>query len=256
MYFSYKSVLINIMRRLGVGIYKIKPEHDRPSQVTTILSLLDIKYLIDIGANEGQYANEVRRLGYKNFICSVEPLSEAHKKLKLRASHDDKWRVYEKVAIGAENYESFINISENSVSSSLLEVRQDHINACSSSQIVRREAVTVIGINEFWDAIAVPASESFIKFDIQGYEYNVLKAFKGLTDVKAIQIECAFAKLYEGDTNYIDIIRFLEGAGFKAWAIMPGFTDNETGRTLQCDVIMINTKVSEEYDEKAFSLLC
>ncbi|MDB2334728.1 FkbM family methyltransferase [Planktomarina temperata] len=251
----YKGFLINVFRRVGIGIYKINPEHDRASQVLAILKMLDVKFVVDIGANEGQYATEIRRLGYRNHICSVEPLSDAHKKLTSRAHHDDKWTVYDRIAIGVGNGESLINITENSVSSSLLEVQQDHLNACEASRIIRREMVNVVGINEFWDTIKTSPSETFIKFDIQGFEYELLKAFKGLSELKAIQIECSFANLYEDSGSYIDIICFLQRIGFKAWAVMPGFTDNATGRTLQCDIIMINTKIAGEYYEKAFNLL-
>ena len=64
--------------------------------------------------------------GYKNDIISFEPLLSAHAKLK-DSLNDDNWHVYKPIAIGNKNGKNKINILKNSVSSSILNINQMHI---------------------------------------------------------------------------------------------------------------------------------
>ena len=83
-----------------------------------ILNKFKIDLIFDIGANIGQYALLLRKLGYKNKIVSFEPMKKEFKILKNKSVTDSLWEI-KNYAIGDVNTEDFINISGNSVSSSM-----------------------------------------------------------------------------------------------------------------------------------------
>jgi len=251
----FKKVIIQAFRMCGLVIHKVKPEHYFPSQIAKILTTFDVKYVIDIGANEGQYASEIRRLGYKHSIYSVEPLTEAHNKLLKNSRSDCNWHAIDRCAVGSKTEKAEINVSSNSVSSSLLILEPDHLEACASSQIIGTEPVDIMSADDLVKKLDIKLKDTFIKLDVQGYELNVLKSFSRIDEFKGVQLECSFASLYKNAALYYDIIEFLEKNGFGCWAISQGFTDNKTGRTLQADLVYINKRFTGQYSEKAFSLL-
>ena len=49
--------------------------------IVRVLANFKIDYVLDIGANEGQFAEEIRKYGFKKNILSYEPMTSAYKKL-------------------------------------------------------------------------------------------------------------------------------------------------------------------------------
>ena len=85
-----------------------------------------IDLVIDIGANEGQFAKELRAGGYSGRIVSFEPLSAAHRRLLQESNRDSAWHVHPRCALGDRLGEIELNISGNSVSSSILPMLASH----------------------------------------------------------------------------------------------------------------------------------
>jgi hypothetical protein len=54
---------------------------------------LEIDLIIDVGANEGQFSEEIRVGGYSGRIISFEPTTEAHSRLLKRSQRDPLWNV-------------------------------------------------------------------------------------------------------------------------------------------------------------------
>jgi FkbM family methyltransferase len=96
-----------------------------------------IDTLLDIGANAGQYASSMRELGYAHKIISFEPLSSAYGKLKRKAKGDDNWFVNNH-ALGDKDGKAVINVSGNSVSSSILDLLPKHIESAADSKYIIR----------------------------------------------------------------------------------------------------------------------
>ena len=84
-----------------------------------LMERLGINLVLDVGANNGGYASELRRSGYRGRIWSYEPLSEAFAELSKSAARDDLWKTVN-CACGAKAGSARINVAKNSVSSSLL----------------------------------------------------------------------------------------------------------------------------------------
>jgi hypothetical protein len=79
----------------------------------------DIQYIIDVGANCGQYALKVRKLGYKGNIVSFEPIRDNYQKILSVAEYDPKWQCYN-YALGASEGQGLIHVFRNTDLSSFL----------------------------------------------------------------------------------------------------------------------------------------
>jgi hypothetical protein len=57
-----------------------------------------IDLVLDVGANMGQFASEIRHCGYAGRIVSFEPLSQAHGQLLQSSAGDSLWEAYPRCA--------------------------------------------------------------------------------------------------------------------------------------------------------------
>jgi FkbM family methyltransferase len=228
----WKVPIQRAVRQMG---YELTPlEMTEVDHLSKLIERLDVDLLIDIGANQGQYATRFRQLGYEGEIVSFEPLSDAFSTLAKAASHDERWQV-KQLAVGSENGSATLHVSANSVSSSLLDVGEVHVAAAPSSHQLRDEQVTVTTLD---DALAgTPFRSAWLKIDTQGFESEVLAgATETLSRVSVVQCELSLVELYVGQPQFLDVLQQIQTLGFRAVRITPGFTDPETGDLLQFDV--------------------
>ncbi len=194
-----------------------------------------IDLLLDVGANVGQYAIDMRKSGYGGRIVSFEPLTAAFKQLEAVAKGDDRWQL-RNAAVGAECGTSTINIAGNSCSSSLLQMLPRHVNAAPESAYTGSESVTVETIDSVFDGLKGSASHIFLKIDTQGFEYQVLQgARESLRNIIGIQAEGSLVPLYQGEMLFEPLVAHMSRVGYKLKFMEPGFCDPATGEMLQVD---------------------
>ena len=239
---SRRFTPIHVFRRtfnlLGLEVDKLAPRSNPDLQLVCALKKHNIDLVVDIGANEGQFASSIRNFGYSGRILSFEPLSMAYSQLLSKSKRDPLWDVYERCAIGDNDGEVSINVSNYSVSSSILPISQLHLNAEPRSKTIATEKVNLFKI----DSIAPPYLESsrnpFLKIDTQGFEWQVLEGCKNsLSSFRGILCEISLVPLYEDQHLWKDLLKRIEDNGFTVWAIQPGFTNPLDGQTLQLNVI-------------------
>src|ERR1700690_3076516 len=90
-----------------------------PSAIKDILERLAINCVLDVGANQGQYGLLLRRIGYRGWILSFEPVRSNFQVLEKVAKRHGPWRAYP-YALGATTRRLEINVAELSVFSSFL----------------------------------------------------------------------------------------------------------------------------------------
>lgn len=217
-----------------------------------MLNELKIGYVIDVGANEGQFVQSIRQLGFNGGITSFEPLTDAHKKLCDNALTDPKWIIHQRVACGANNGQMMINIAGNSASSSFKKMLPAHLNPAPYSLTVGQEKIDIITLDseiQKWKELDVPV---LLKIDTQGYEEEVLAgADLTIKLVVAVQIELSLVELYQKQQLFDYFLEYFRKREFMLFDVIPGFSDPKTGQLLQFDAIFVKVPYLKKLSIKA-----
>lgn len=212
-------------------------------QRSRLIRDLGVSLVYDVGANVGQYAVALRTSGYTGRLVSVEPNPSAAAALSRRAQTDPLWSV-EQVALGPVTADAILNVSENSLSSSLLGMEERHSAAYPGSAYVAEVPVSVRTLD---DVVAGTASQDdmlFVKLDVQGYEEAVLAgASQVLSRVVALEVECSLAVLYAGQAPAWQLLEQLSNSGFTAVDVERVCWDARNGDLLQINFLLRRTEV-------------
>ena len=237
-----KNTLKRLINSSGFELRRLNPRSNPAFQLLKALENFDIDLVFDIGANEGQFAAELRSVGYSGEIVSFEPLTSAHQAIEKISRLDDRWKLHEQCAIGDRDGHVEINIAENSVSSSILPILEAHTSAARKSSYIATERVCINRLDTVAPVYLETSKRPFLKIDTQGYEWQVLDgATQVLPLVKGLICELSLVPLYKGQRLWLGLIERLESEGFTLWAIQKGFTDLRDGRTLQINAIFFRT---------------
>lgn len=204
-----------------------------------LLNYHKISLVLDVGANCGQYATSLRECHYSGRIVSFEPLSNAYTQLLAMSQKDPLWEIAPMTAIGDREGEITINIAGNSQSSSVLQMLDAHVKAAPESAYCGSEIVKLSRLDTLAKQYINSDQQSiFLKIDVQGFERQVLEgAAQILPLVKGIQVELSLVPLYRDQLLFEEMLEILRKLGYDLHAVIPGFTDKETGRLLQMDGI-------------------
>lgn len=206
---------------------------------TRLLKSHSIDLVIDVGANTGQYAKSLRKLGYLGRIVSFEPMRSAFHEMSLFTRSDMSWEAYPFGLGESEGYED-LHISENSISSSILPMLSEHEKFAPKSRFTGTEKIHIRKLDDIFKGISENASNIWLKLDVQGYEDRVLRgAEASIRRIKMVQIELSFRPLYANQESFVATIASLHDLGFDLVGIEPGFMDYSTGELLQADGIFL-----------------
>ncbi|MCE3278384.1 MAG: hypothetical protein K0S44_575 [Bacteroidetes bacterium] len=236
---NLERITKKIFQNFGILIRKYNPATSEDLRRIKLLEHYNIDLVFDIGANKGQYATGIMDAGYKNRIVSFEPLSSAHSVIDSLSKNHSNWTIAQRCAIGSEKQEIEINISANSVSSTLLNMLDTHIEGAPESKIIGKERVQVFPLDEIAPSLMKNSQNVFLKIDVQGFEQEVLKGAKNMLDkAKGVEMEISLVPLYK-DQKWLlaEILEFMTSKGFTLVSIVPAFTDHKTGKVLQCNGI-------------------
>lgn len=239
-----KQALRKIINSAGHATYRIHSISNPTYQLFQSLKHFNVDLVLDVGANKGQFSSQLRSIGFDGKIVSFEPLSEAHKLLSETSSSDNKWIAHPRCAIGDHDGEIEINIAGNSVSSSILPMLNSHSNAAPGSSYINHEKTPIFKLDTVAPSYFKEAKNPFIKIDTQGFEWQVLDGAEIiLPQVRGILCELSLVDLYQGQHLWLEMIQRLEKLGFTLWSLQQGFTDQQTGRSLQMDAIFFRASL-------------
>ena len=196
-----------------------------------------INKILDVGANYGQYAKELRKIGFTGTIVSFEPISSVFEILKKNMKNDSKSKLMN-FALGNVEEIKTINIAKNFASSSFFN-RAKHLDeTAKETEYISEEKVEIKVLDAIYDSICNEEDVVFLKLDTQGYEKIILEGSKeSLKKIKGIQIELGLKPSYDGAPEYKEIFKILEDAGFTLYSLEEGFEDKKTGQLLEIDAI-------------------
>ena len=195
----------------------------------------DISTVLDVGANTGQYASEIRRWGFRGRIESFEPTPAAFEQLTRAAAADPGW-VCHQLALGDREGTAELNVTANAASSSLRGVTIDQRRREPGATVVQVLSVPITRLDSF--ALALPQQGMLLKLDVQGYEDAVLRGAEAiLPKISLVECELSLLPLYENQPLLADMLNALGQNGFHLRALNPGYYDVKTGEILQYDGI-------------------
>lgn len=227
---SLAGRLHDVVRRLG---YEVTP---RP--LRRLLGGFRPDRVLDVGANEGQFARELRRSGFRGPIVSFEPHPEAFQRLASAAAGDAMWDVRPE-AVGREEATLDLHLGERDATSSLL-APSEALRAYADLEFVGTVPVPVRRLDAIFDEVARPAERVALKVDTQGSEQAVLDGAEGCLDrIGAVFLELSLTPLYEGEPPAEVVMAHLRDRGFVPAYLSPAFTEAGTRRWLQADVLFL-----------------
>ena len=166
--------------------------------------------ICDIGASPIDKTDFIQTLfdNCNSKIIGFEPNIDEFKKLE-RSNPKKKFYNY---ALG-DGKDKTLNICRAPGMSSFLEPNYDYLKIFHSfeewSEIVSKQDVTTKKLNDVDEIL------DFIKLDVQGYEYEILKyGQKKIKEAKVIQIETSPFPIYKNEKSMSEIIKLLENHGF------------------------------------------
>lgn len=217
---------------------KIKHRLNRPlRRRKKLLQHFGITKILDVGANTGQYATELRKINFEGEIISFEPISSVFEILKKKLINDTKCS-FKNFALGDKNETKTINIAKNLASSSFFSRTKYFEEIANYTEYVSEEKVEIKVLDSIFDTLCNANDVVFLKLDTQGYEKNILSgATASLKKIKGIQIELALKPTYNEQPNFKEIFKIIEDAGFTLYSIEEGFEDENTGRLLEIDAV-------------------
>ena len=234
MKYSFKKLVKNIWRKFNYDIISYHPK------LIDFLSHYRVDVVLDVGANIGQFGKNLRDLGYKGKIISLEPISHIYQELEHNAGKDPLW---ETVNIGLGNYDgkAQINISELSVFSSILNPLPRLKEFDIRSKCIANEEIVVKKLDSVIDIFYINKSNLFLKIDTQGYEKEIIQgATNSLSYFLGVQLEIAPITLYQGQGTFLEIVSLMEKSGFKIALIEPVNYAPDEPLLLEMDCIFIN----------------
>lgn len=209
----FKSLAKNlVLWGVSKGLRLPQPPVDRINELTFLAALLKrlkIDCVLDVGANRGQFAGELRRIGYSGLIISFEPVSTEFSVMQARFKDDSHWRGYQ-IALGSVEESKVILIPRLTVMSSLLEPIHEEKD-------MRKETIEVRRLDKLFPSILPTRclSRIFLKMDTQGHDLEVFSGSSGILDkVQGIQSELSIQPLYKGMPHYLEALEAFENAGF------------------------------------------
>ena len=230
-----KDLIKELFHSVGLKISKY-PTGDLKRRLQ-IINHFKIDLIFDVGANIGQYAILMRKLGFKGKIISFEPRLEAYEKMVKKSTKDKGWIAVHS-ALGNEDGKTEINVAGNLFSSSILDMKCTHLKSAPESAYTGNEEINISKLDSIFTNYVKEKDQVWLKIDTQGFEKSVLDgAENSLSRISGIQLEMSLTQLYEGELLYMDMIKHLESKGYTLYSLEAGFSDPKSGRLLQVDGI-------------------
>ncbi|MDB5088618.1 MAG: hypothetical protein JWR09_2612 [Mucilaginibacter sp.] len=200
-----------------------------------------INTIIDIGANEGQFATKISALFQNARLICFEPLTAPFELLKKNLINVPDAAFYN-YALGDSDTELVIHNNEFSPSSSFLNMdgahKENFIYAVKTTENIV-QVRTLDGLD-----LGIEGAY-LVKIDVQGFEDKVIAGgSQTIGNAAVVIIEVSFSKLYTDQPLFDDIYRLMTDLGFLYHGNFEQMLSPVDNRILQADAIFINCKAN------------
>lgn len=167
-----------------------------------------MKALIHVGSNDGR-----EYLGTDRYTLLIEAWGD----VALRAAEMHKGNEYVGIAnfvVGSKYGTTLMYRADNNAESSSVLKPKKHLEMFTNISFTRYDIIMpVVPLDSITAGLDI---FNELVIDVQGYELEVLKgATETLKSIEKIKIEVNKGEVYEGCSQFEDVVKFLEDAGFK-----------------------------------------
>jgi len=165
---AVKGAVIWSFEKVGIKITYIKP--------LKWLTDMNIKTVLDVGANTGISAKKFHKLMPEAYIYSFEPLGDCFAELSKSLPGVERFKPFN-IALGDTEGKTAMNRSAASASSSLLEMADLHKECYPHTAEHTSETIEVRTLDGMVSRGEVVLEQpAMMKIDVQGFEGAVLRA--------------------------------------------------------------------------------
>ena len=202
------------------------------------IKYFEIKTVLDLGANTGQFAKDVRSISKDIQIYSFEPLPQCYKDLNILFKNDGKFKSFN-FAIGDIEEEKTIHQNEYSPSSSILDLGNLHKQKFPYATKTFDLKIEIKKLDEIFKKLKIEPN-LLIKIDVQGYEDKVISGgTETLKSARVVMIENSFMELYSGQPDFDKIYKRLTELGFTYNGSIQQKIDKKTALVISEDSLFI-----------------
>jgi FkbM family methyltransferase len=187
----------------------------------------NVSTILDVGANEGQFACMARYCWPRSQICSFEP---------------DERAVQKYLAVHGTDARTSIRTCALSEADGAMELRLAKVSAQNSFLVepgIAMEGIRKVPVHRLDDLVkTLPPAGTMLKVDVQGFEAQVLRgSVRLLPRISWILLEVSLMNMYQGGSSVEDIWGFVRSHGFIYCAVLDQYRLPRTRVVAQMDVL-------------------
>lgn len=237
-----KNALRKFVTYCGYTVVKNDPEKQELNHFIRHfdwIKTLGIQTVLDIGANEGQFAAKLLFALPDVALHCFEPLPQAFSVLTKKFGNHPQVTLYN-IALGTIDGTMDIHLNEYSPSSSFLEMDDKHKDSFTYAV---KTGLTQVNIKRLDDLDIKFNQSMLVKIDVQGFEDQVINGGRCVIEsASVIIVEVSYKSLYKNQPLFDDIYENLKARGFIYQGNLEQLTSPVTGELLQADAIFLNKK--------------
>lgn len=205
------------------------------------LKKMNIRTILDIGANVGQFASQIHKLLPEATLYSFEPIEECYKELLKTMRGVPKFCAFN-YALGDANGQTQLYRNDYTPASSLLPLEELAKQVFPFTANATSQKIEVRRLNDISGELEI-VDNLLIKVDVQGTEDKVIFGGENLTSrASVVIIETCFETLYKGQMLFSGIYDLLRERGFVYAGCENTRKSPKDGRILYCDSVFCKAK--------------
>jgi FkbM family methyltransferase len=237
-----KTLIRRVLHGLGYEVRRLngRSEGSSPNFWTWLRVTGSIKVIVDIGANNGEFAEFLSTYFDARRTIAIEPLPGCAALIRQRDSVIKNLTVFE---CAVSDHEGRAILFENGYApaSSLLPVSK--ISSVEFPQTAGHQKEVAVAVHRLDDLIDLGALENeiLIKIDVQGLEDKVIRGGeKTFRSAKFVIIEMSFVPMYDEQPLFEEVHELLVNIGFRFAGIKNQVDSPTTGQPLFVHCLYVN----------------
>ena len=237
-----KNFSNNLFRFLG---FQIKSTRQLPKEnLLGFNRLFDIRTIIDVGANEGQFGLWARSFFPAAQIYSFEPVRSTFETLKIVTSRDANWHVFQMALSDTRRDQEIFHHIRHPSSSSLHLSTPKILELFPETEKKVLERIKCSTLDYWMDTEGLSLCDDILlKLDVQGHETHVLRGAEGMLKmVKVIIVEIITRKLYHNQAKFEEIVEVLSQNNLHFHGVIEhGF--DKSGGVVSLDAVFVKDQL-------------